>query len=139
MKNSSSMKCSFLLAFVTLIWFTANASGQPLVSIHMKNAEINQVLSTIEKESGYHFLFNSRLAGIHKLVDVDVDNEDISQVLNSIFSGTNLQYKILDNKLIVVSSNEAGQDVIVTGKVTNENNKPLSGASVTLKGKTTGT
>ncbi|HEY8734808.1 MAG TPA: TonB-dependent receptor, partial [Puia sp.] len=139
MKNSSSMKCSFLLAFVTLIWFTANASGQPLVSIHMKNAEINQVLSTIEKESGYHFLFNSRLADIHKLVDVDVDNADISQVLNSIFSGTNLQYKILDNKLIVVSSGEAGQDIIVTGKVTNENNEPLSGVSVTLKGKTTGT
>jgi len=133
------MKCSFLLVFITVLWFSAKASGQPLVSIHMKNAEINQVLSTIEKESGYHFLFNSRLAGIHKLVDVDVDNVDISQVLNSIFAGTNLQYKMLDNKLIVVSSNEAEQDIVVTGKVVNENEEPLPGVSVTLKGKTTGT
>src|SRR6202163_2576140 len=139
MKNSSCMKCSFLLVFVTLLWFTANASGQPLVSIHLKNVEINQVLSTIEKESGYHFLFNSRLPGIHKLVNVDVDNADISQVLNSIFAGTNLQYKMLDNKLIVISSNETGQDIIVTGKITNENNEPLSGVSVTVKGKTIGT
>src|ERR1700759_1980271 len=139
MKNSSCMKCSFLMVFVTLLWFSANASGQPLVSIHMKNAEINQVLSTLEKESGYHFLFNSRLEGIHKLVDVDVDNADISQVLNSVFAGTKLQYKMLENKLIVVSSGEAAQDIQVSGRITNENNEPLSGVSVTIKGKSTGT
>ena len=40
------MKCSFLLVFVALLWFSANASGQPLVSIHMKNVEINQVFAT---------------------------------------------------------------------------------------------
>ncbi len=57
------MKCSFLLVFIALLQFSAKASGQPLVSIHMKNVEINQVFSTLEKESGYHFLFNSRLAG----------------------------------------------------------------------------
>ncbi|HEX3766904.1 MAG TPA: carboxypeptidase-like regulatory domain-containing protein, partial [Puia sp.] len=133
------MKCSFLLVFITLLWFSANASGQPLVSIHMKNVEINQVLSTLEKESGYHFLFNSRLEGIHKLVDVDVDNADISQVLNSVFAGTKLQYKMLENKLIVVSSGEAAQDIQVSGRITNENNEPLSGVSVTIKGKSTRT
>src|SRR4051812_25513057 len=139
MKNATCMKCSFLLVFVNLLWFSVYASGQPLVSIHMKNAEINQVLSTIEKESGYHFLFNSRLTGIHKIIDVDVDNADIGQVLNSIFTGTNLQYKMLENKLIVVSSTESQQEIVVNGKVTNENNEPLSGVSVTLKGKTSGT
>ena len=127
------MKSSFLMVFITLLWFSAIASGQPLVSIHMKNAEINQVLSSIEKQSGYHFLFNSRLAGIHKVVDVDVDNEDIGQVLNSIFAGTNLQYKMLENKLIVVSSNETGLDIIVAGKVTNENDEPRA-ASKHLEG-----
>jgi TonB-linked SusC/RagA family outer membrane protein len=139
MKISSFMKCSFLLVFITLLQFTAKASGQPLVSIHMKNAEISQVFSTLEKESGYHFLFNSRLPGIHKMVDVDADNADISEVLKSIFKGTNLQYKMLDNKLIVISSTEADQDKIITGKVTNENNEPLSGVSITIKGRTTGT
>src|ERR1700749_4785534 len=129
MKNSSCMKCSFLLVFVTLIWFSANASGQPLVSIHMKNVEINQVLSTLEKESGYHFLFNSRMEGLNKLVDVDVDNADISQVLNSIFAGTKLQYKMLENKLIVVSSADISQDIIVRGKVVGDNNESLSSVS----------
>src|SRR6202790_117609 len=139
MKISSFMKCSFLLVFVPLFRFTANASGQTTVSIHMKNVEISKVFSILEKETGFHFLFNSRLPAMHKLVDVDADNAEINQVLNSIFAGTNLQYKMLDNKLIVISSNETGQDITVTGKVTNENNEPLSGVSVTVKGKTIGT
>ncbi len=133
------MKCSFLLVFITLLWFSANASGQSLVSVHMKNAEISQVFATLEKQSGYHFLFNSRLQDIHKLVDVDVDNADITQVLKTIFTGTNLQYKVLDNKLIVVTSTDVNQDIQVSGRITNENNEPLSGVSVTIKGKTTGT
>jgi TonB-dependent starch-binding outer membrane protein SusC len=139
MKISLFMKCSFLLVFVALLRFTAYASGQPLVSIHLKNVEINQVFSTLEKESGYHFLFNSRLPDIHKVVDLDVDNAEISQVLNNLFTGTTLQYKILENKLIVVSSSDAEQDITISGKVTNENNEPLSGVSITVKGKTTGT
>ncbi len=111
------MKCSLLLVFIALLQFTAKASGQPPVSIHMKNVEINQVFATLEKESGYHFLFNSRLPGIHKVVDVDAENTDISQVLNNIFVGTNLQYKMLDNKLIVISSMKSNQDNIIKGKV----------------------
>jgi TonB-dependent SusC/RagA subfamily outer membrane receptor len=133
------MKCSFLLVFVALFRFTANASGQTTVSIHMKNVEISKVFSILEKESGYHFLFNSRLPGIHKLVDVDFDNADISQVLNSIFAGTNLQFKMLDNKLIVVNSSDLNQDIIVKGKVVGDNNEALSSVSVEVKGSTTGT
>ena len=133
------MKCSFLLVFVALFRFTANASGQPLVSIHLKNVEISQVFSTLEKESGYHFLFNSRIPDIHKIVDVDADNADISQVLNNIFTGTRLQYKMLDNKLIVVTSSDMNQDNILKGKVVGDNNEALSSVSVTVKGNTSGT
>jgi TonB-dependent starch-binding outer membrane protein SusC len=139
MKISSFMKGSFLLVFVALLQFTANAAGQTPVSIHMKNVEINQVFATLEKESGYHFLFNSRLTGLNKLVNVDADNADISEVLKSIFAGTNLQYKMLDNKLIVISSSDVDQDIVISGKVTNQNNEPLPGVSITVKGRATGT
>ena len=134
MKIPSFMKCSFLLVFIALFRLTANASGQPTVSIHMKNAEINLVLSTLEKESGYHFLFNSRLPDIHKVVDVDADNADISQILKIIFAGTSLQFKMLENKLIVVSSADVNQDIIVKGVVTGDNNEPLPGVSISIKG-----
>jgi len=133
------MKSFFLLVIIALLRFSANASGQPLVSLHLKNVEISQVISTLEKESGYHFLFNSRSEDIHKLVDIDVENADVTQVLNDIFTGTHLQYKILDSKLIVISSAENAPPATITGTVTNENNEPLSGVSVTIKGKSTGT
>jgi TonB-dependent starch-binding outer membrane protein SusC len=139
MKISSFKKCSFLLVFVAVFQFTAHANGQTLVSIHMKNAEINQVFSILEKQSGYHFLFNSRTPEMYKLVDVDMDNADVTQVLKSVFTGTDLQYKMLDNKLIVINSSNAVQDAVISGKVTGEKNDALSGVSVLIKGKTTGT
>ncbi len=49
------MKCSFLLVFVALLRFTANAAGQTPVSIHMKNVEINQVFATLEKKADIIF------------------------------------------------------------------------------------
>jgi len=138
-ENRSNMKFFFLLVTIALLRFSANASAQPLVSIHLKDVEISQVISALEKESGYHFLFNSRSDDIHKIVTVDVENTDLSQVLNNIFAGTRLQYKITGSKLIVISSSEQTQQVVISGKITNENNEPLSGVSVTLKGKSTGT
>jgi TonB-dependent starch-binding outer membrane protein SusC len=139
MKISSFTKCSLLLVFIALLQFTAKASGQPPLSIHMKNVEINQVFATLEKESGYHFLFNSRLAGIHKVVDVDAENADIGEVLTTIFAGTHLQYRVLDNKLIVISSTDVAQDRIISGKISNESNEPLAGVSIIVKGQTKGT
>ena len=61
------------------------------------------------------------------------------QVLKTIFAGTNLQYKMLDNKLIVVTSTDASQDIIVKGKVVGENDEALSSVSVTVKGVKAGT
>ncbi len=134
------MKLSFLVVFLGALSFSAAATGQSPVTLHIKNVEISQLFGTLEKQTGYHFLFNSRLPAIHKLVNVDVDNADIKEVLNIVLSGTGLIYKMLDNKLIVVSSaaDQANNDVEITGIVTSENGDPLGGVSVTIKNTTTG-
>ncbi len=134
------MKLSLLLIFFSALRFTAAADGQSPVTLHIKNVEISQLFGTLEKQTGYHFLFNSRLPAIHKLVNVDVDNADIKEVLNIVFTGTGLIYKMLDNKLIVISSaaDQGNNDVVITGIVTAENGDPLGGVSVTIKNTTTG-
>jgi TonB-dependent starch-binding outer membrane protein SusC len=133
MKITCFMKLSLLLIFFSALRFTAAADGQSPVTLHIKNVEISQLFGTLEKQTGYHFLFNSRLPAIHKLVNVDVDNADIKEVLNIVFTGTGLIYKMLDNKLIVISSDDVNQDIIITGLVTNENGEPLPGVSISVK------
>ncbi len=133
------MKLSFLVIFLGALSFSAAATGQSPVTLHIKNVEISQLFGTLEKQTGYHFLFNSRLPAIHKLVNVDVDNADIKEVLNIVLSGTGLIYKMLDNKLIVISSDQVNQDIVITGLVTNENGEPLSGVSISVNETKSGT
>ncbi len=133
------MKLSFLL-LLTALQVSAHINGQGRITLKMDEVEIVKVLNTIEKQSGYRFLYNSRLPAIQKQVSIDVNNSDISEVLTKMFSGTDLTFQLLENNLIVVkSATETLQDIRVEGKVTGENGEALSGVSVSVKGKSGGT
>jgi hypothetical protein len=63
-------------------------------------------------------------------------------VLDQILTDTDLSYEFMQNNLIVIK--EAGEGnyevkAVITGKVTGENNAPLSGVSVQVKGTNKGT
>jgi TonB-linked SusC/RagA family outer membrane protein len=134
------MKLSVLLIIVGTLHVSANVNGQSSISLKIDKAEISKVLSIVEKQGTYRFLYNSRLKEIQQQVSLDVTNAGIKDVLGKIFIGTNLSYKILEDNLIVILSTEAGmQDIPVTGKVTGEDGEPLTGVSITLKGGTGGT
>lgn len=134
------MKLTFLLVFVAALQVSANVRGQERVSLNVKQVEISRVLNSIEKQGVYRFLYNSRLATIRKKVSVDVQDMPIADLLQHMFNGTDLTFKVLDNNLIVVVSNSPeAQDIKITGKVTGDNGEPLSGVSVTVKGSAVGT
>ncbi|HLZ16810.1 MAG TPA: SusC/RagA family TonB-linked outer membrane protein, partial [Cyclobacteriaceae bacterium] len=134
------MKLTFLLVFVATLQVSANVSGQGRVSLNLKQVEISRVLNSIEKQGVYRFLYNSRLANIRKKVTVEAQDMSINDLLKTMFVGTDLTFKMLDNNLIVVvSSSPEAQDIKITGKVTGENGEPLSGVSITVKGSVVGT
>jgi len=134
------MKLSFLLVLAGSLQVSANVSGQTAITIKADNTEIVKILSNIEKQGSYRFLYNSRLKSLQQRVSIDVSNEDIKDVLNKLFGTTDLTYKLLENNLVVVTSKElASQDIKVTGKVTNENGEGLSGVSITVQGAVGGT
>jgi TonB-dependent starch-binding outer membrane protein SusC len=134
------MKLIVLLLIAGAFQASARVNGQSAISLKIDKEEISKVLGIIEKQSGYRFLYNSRLREIQQQVSLDVTNAGIQDVLGKILMGTSLSYKILENNLIVIlSAQSALQDIPVTGKVTGEDGQPLSGVSVTLKGGARGT
>ena len=134
------MKLTSLLILVATFQVSAHVSGQGKVSLKLNQVEISKALHSIEKQGSYRFLYNSRLAAVSNKISLDVNNSEIRDVLNKLFTGTDLTYKMLENNLIVVlSSTLAVQDIKITGKVTGDNGQPISGVSVSLKGTTRGT
>jgi TonB-dependent starch-binding outer membrane protein SusC len=134
------MKFTFLLLTVAMLHASANVNGQTKVTLKSSQVEIAGVLATIEKQTNYRFLYNNALQGIRQKIDIDVRDQEVKDVLNRIFAGTDLTYKMLENNLIVVlSTTQAAQDIQVTGKITGDNGEPLIGVSVTIVGTDRGT
>lgn len=137
------MKLTVVLMLVFSLNASADGFGQQKISLKLKKTEIANVLSTIEKRTSYRFLYKNDLEGLNKKIDLSVEDADLKQVLDIIFAETELSYEVMQNNLIVIKS-AAEEDMayevqsIVTGKVLGENNLPLSGVAVQVKGTTKG-
>lgn len=139
---------TLLMKIVTLLFlghavFQVSAKGysQNKISLNVKDAEIASVLTSIEKQSNYRFLYNGETRGVKQKVSLSVQDAEIREVLDRLFVNSALAYQFLPNNLIAVKDAEtaAAPDQVVTGTVRGEGNAPISGVSVQVKGTTRGT
>jgi TonB-linked SusC/RagA family outer membrane protein len=134
------MKLSLLFILAGLLQAKADVRAQGSITLNLKQTEIAKVLKKIENEGEFRFLYNYDLPSLHSKVSVDWQNTDIKAALTDLFVNTDLSFKVLNNNLIVILSGKLQQQSIrVTGTVTGDNNEPLSGVSVQVKGATAGT
>lgn len=138
------MKILLLLLLVTGSEAFARASAQDRITLKLKDTELKKVLSTIEKKTTYHFLYNDAVLNRKPKVDIDVTDADINTVLQLLFSNSDIAYRITETNLIVLKSKETLgdrgiQDIVVRGRVTGPAGEALAGASVTIKGTNVGT
>lgn len=135
-----------------LLWvsiFTVSAenlySQSRKVSLKYKNVPVKTILKEIEKQSVYSFFYSDEI-DLNKKVTVNFENQDIEEVLKTLFSETDLDYKITDNYITIYKSEKeeglrkasAQQGKTITGTVVDENDEPLPGASIVVKGTTRG-
>jgi len=133
----------FLLLFVAQTYATVTYSQQTRLTLKMQGTKVIDVLSKIEDESEFFFLFNQKLVDVERQVSMDVKNESIDKILSKLFDETNVSYLVKDRQIILTTaSNESGilqQQKAIKGKVTDFTGSPLPGVSVVVKGTTTGT
>ncbi len=125
------MKLTLIFLAAGILHVSGNPKAQAKVTLKLNNVEIAKGLNTIETNFNYRFLYNNNLKSIKTKINIDVKDEYINGVLDKMFSGTDLSYKMLDNNLIVVLANTTAlQDIKVTGKITSsKDDQPLVGAT----------
>lgn len=138
------MKLTVTLLLFGLISVSASTYSQNArLDISLKNNSILEVFRQIEQKSEFYFFFNKEeLEGLDK-VSVIKENANVSEVLDEVLSGTDLDYKVVDRYIIVRKSddiflNDKPQNSI-TGKVTDAGGELLPGVTVVVKGTTRGT
>jgi TonB-linked SusC/RagA family outer membrane protein len=135
------MKFSVFLIVISALQAQAFTANSQSISVNARQTEIRKVLKDIERQSDFRFLYNYELRDLKKKVDVQTDNVSLPNVLDQVFAGSDLTYKMLNNNLVVVLSTNAdeNQAVRVTGTVTGASNEALADVSVLEKGTTNGT
>ena len=133
------MKLSFFFIFFVLVHVRATSYSQA-ISLDVKNTEIRQVIKTIEQQSEYRFFYTDGLVDLARKVSLTVNGQDIEKILMVLFENTQLGYRIVDNKLVMLAPKEAIlQGIPITGTVTDVAGEPLPGATIMVKGASTGT
>jgi hypothetical protein len=136
------MKLTIILLFFFVFNASASGFGQQKITLKNTNADIATILTQIEKQTNYRFLYNNNLPELKKQVSLDVENTDLKDVLDEVLKGTTLSYQFMENNLVVIkdmSSQLNDVKAVVTGRVTGENGTALPGVSVQIKGTTKGT
>ena len=131
-----------LVCSVGLTYASDGYAQRNSISLNVKNSTIEEVLHTIERESGFGFFINSKNLNLNRRVTVSVSDENIFQVLKQVFEGTDIEYKVLDNQIVLTAKETKvaqQKSQTVKGKVIDKSGEPLIGVSIVEKGTTNGT
>ena len=135
------MKIFIVLSTLFSMAITANTYSQKNVSLDMSNAKIKDIFKAIEGKSNYRFFYNDELTDVNKTVTLTVNEGSIENILNRLFTDTDVSYTVLENNLVVVAPKRSiFQGVKISGAVNDASSgEPLPGVNITVQGTTLGT
>jgi TonB-dependent starch-binding outer membrane protein SusC len=146
------IKITFLIIFVSVstALATTSYSQKAKVTLNIENKSLGAVIDEIQRQSEFNFIFDHNQVDVTRVIDIQADNELITDVLPELFAGTNVNYVVLDrkillstdpldNNLLVTNSRTELQQKRITGKVVNSLGEAIPGVTVLIKGTTAGT
>ena len=144
-----TMKLTLVLFFLAISQMMASEAYSQVtkVSLHMKDAAVKEVLNSIEQNSEFVFLYNSKLVNVDRKVSIDYDSQKIASILDDLFQETDVVYTVVDRQIVL--TNKADQTSFaafgsqqgtktVNGTVRDGSGLPIPGVTVLVKGTTIG-
>lgn len=119
------------------------------VSLELRNEPLRTAFTKIEQQSGFRFAYNRKQVDNYLNVSLSRGNYTVEKALELLLANTQLVYRRVNNKIVVYRREEAPADRgvddpsvlagqqnegTVRGKVTNDKNEPVVGASILLEG-----
>ena len=130
----------FLLATIGFIRPVSaqTAEAAKTITLNVQNRPIKEVLTLIERQSDYIFVYYDNILDIHRKVTLKVTNQPISAVLKQLFAGTDNTWKLSGRQIVIGRSVAAAaatprKITRITGVVRDQNNDPLIGVTIRIK------
>lgn len=140
-------KVTFLMFFLVLTFvFSQNLFAQQ-VNLSGKTTSVKEVMSQIERQTGYKFFYNSTTIDVNRFVTIKEKKISLQRLLTKLFVNTNVSYKIMDKNIVLNSKSSSDSDSglksydkdnrqkhKISGKVIDASGEPIIGATVRESG-----
>ncbi|MGN6420065.1 MAG: TonB-dependent receptor plug domain-containing protein, partial [Pseudobacter sp.] len=142
------MKLTVFFLTVTFLNVSVAAVSQN-VDLSVRNAPLKQVFIQLQDQTGFSFVYTSQIVKKAQPVTIEVKNRPLTEVLDEILKAQRLTYVIKSKTIIIsASSGFALHDdehleqsigtlmapIPIRLRIMDEDNNPLSGASIAVKG-----
>ena len=135
------MRFTTVILIASLMQVSASGLAQK-ISLFKTNATLKSVINEIRLQSGYDFVYRDNLLKKARPVSINLKGVQIEEALKLIFDDQPFIYEI-NSKTVIVKAKESSflnnlmanfRAIDVRGKVLDEKEEPLAGASVSIKG-----
>jgi len=127
-------------------------SQKTKIDLQFENSSLTEILSSIEKNSEFIFIFNSNVVSSDEKRSISVSGEKIEVILNQLFNGDNVAYRIDDRQVFLYKKEKVKDTEPITGttqlkqpekkdisgKVIDGKGEPIPGATIMIKSTTIG-
>jgi TonB-linked SusC/RagA family outer membrane protein len=134
------LKLKLTLILLVTVILQASATSYAQITLNEKGTSLQQVIEKIRKQTGYDFFYSASILSNAKPITLKVNNVSVEEALRMTFANQPIAYTI-EQKTIILQKLDAAalaaREVVVTGRVLDENGKPVIGATVQIKGQKT--
>ncbi|KGK31187.1 TonB-dependent receptor [Cellulophaga sp. E6(2014)] len=128
--------------FIQIGWSNDTLENQKTITVNYTNADLITLLNEVSAQSSYNFSYGEDILKDVKKYTVSYNNTSLEAALKDLGTKAGFSYRITNNiillkKVAPAPSKKVSQQTI-TGVVLDENNAPLPGASVQVKGTSNG-
>jgi len=163
-KRKTIIKIQMTLKLITLLIYSGTLAASAIsysqstkLDIEFDNASLTSYIEDIEKKSEFIFIYDAASIDLNSRKTLSTKSEDIAFLLDEIFKGTDIAYKIDDRQVFLYKKDKVvipdqykfdldkmrlevdqQKQIKVSGKVTDKDNTPIPGVTVMVKGTSVG-
>ncbi|WP_052000649.1 STN domain-containing protein [Bacteroides graminisolvens] len=107
------MVASYILFFLSANVTNAYATSNPTevtksgdIIIKVANKPIKEVLTLIEQQSKFVFVYNTESVNLDKPVTLNITSGSINEIMTQLLKGSSLSYEISDRQILIFRSNQ---------------------------------
>ncbi|WP_229253753.1 TonB-dependent receptor [Dyadobacter sp. NIV53] len=148
-----------IAALLTSMSYAGESSAQSVLSrdmtLNFNNLSLKEALAQIQEKTEIKFVYSSRIS-LQDKIDLHVEKQKLSKVLDNLLVPRGISYRVINEQIVLARAKNSSSvfseieeklhqailpaEVTIKGKVVgSDNNEPLPGVSVVIKGSQKGT